>query len=160
MDIKSAIIELTKFSGQLFDHGEPIQEKEIWTFEERHKFRLPEDFKTMLRMFNGVALGGTEVYGISVGYSLEECYEFEHYEVGNQMPVYLVPFSPDGAGNHYCFDTRKKNKDSCLIVFWQHDYSYSDADTPEVTNDSFADWIKKEMIDWTLEYYDYEGNEK
>jgi hypothetical protein len=40
MDIKTAIIELTKFSRLLLDLGDPIQEKEILAFEEKHALRL------------------------------------------------------------------------------------------------------------------------
>jgi len=71
---------------------------------------------------------------------------------------YLVPFSPDGGGNHYCFDTRTINENSCNVVFWQHDYPYSEDDPPEVTNTSFTEWMKEVVIDWTLEDYDYDGN--
>ena len=59
------------------------------------------------------------------------------------MYDYLIPLSPDGGGNHYCFDTRIINNNSCNVVFWQHDYAYTVDDAPEVTNPSFTEWIKQ-----------------
>ncbi|MGP1535871.1 SMI1/KNR4 family protein [Prevotella heparinolytica] len=38
----------------------------------------------------------------------------------------MIPFSPDGSGNFYCFDTKVKTKngDSNQIVFWYSNYIY------------------------------------
>ena len=105
---------------------------------------------------------GKVVYGIDDGsgrYSLEDCYQFEHFEVGNPMPDFLIPFSPDGAGNHYCFDSRQCNEESCNIIFWQHDLEL-EINEVEVVNSSFAHWVKEVVIEWTLEDFDYSGNPK
>ena len=131
----------------------------------KFNLNLPNDYNVLLRKHSGVNLYGTEINGIiqipNLGLtSLEQSYLFEHYEVENIMPLYLIPFSPDGGGNHYCFDTKFNNNTSCPIVFWQHDYTYSNEDLPEVVNTTLADWIKREMIDWTLEDYNYDGSEK
>src|SRR5437868_4869689 len=156
MNILDAIAEIEKFSRDILSLNGPVDEKEIMTFEETYNLILPSDYKVLLKKYNGISLHGVDLYGITEAndsYSLEECYLFEHYEVTNEMPLYLVPFSPDGGGNHYCFDTRLNNDTSCPIVFWQHDYSYSEEDPPEVINSSLADWMKEVMIDWTLEDY-------
>jgi len=92
--------------------------------------------------------------------SLEDAYLYEHNEVNNPMFAYLIPFSPDGAGNHYCFDVRKTNNESCTIIFWQYDYHYTEEDAPEITHPSFTDWFKQVIIDWTLGYIDYDGSLK
>lgn len=162
MRITEAINELKKFSNKILTLGDPCDEKLIAEFEIKYNLNLPIDFKHLIKKHNGVDLLGTSIYGIKdidSSYSLEECYLFEHFEVENKMPAHLVPFSPDGAGNHYCFDT-KLNTDSCPIVFWQHDYNYSDDDLPEVTNNNLAEWIEEVMIKWTLEDYNYDGSEK
>jgi hypothetical protein len=163
MNIFNVISELEKFSNEIFSVNEAIGEEEIIGFETRYNLKLPEDYKILIRNYNGISLYGTQAYGIKEKngvFSLEECYLSEHYEVENEMPFYLVSFSPDGGGNHYCFDTRFNDSKSCPIVFWQHDISYSDENLPEVVNPSLADWIKEVMIDWTLEDYDYDGTEK
>ena len=41
----------------------------------------------------------------------------------------IVPFSPDGYGNHYCFDVKNHN-----IVFWEHDSDYIQ-NKPDITGE-------------------------
>ncbi len=77
----------------------------------------------------------------------------------NPQPLYIVPFHNDGRGNHYYFDTRTLDQFSCKIIFWQHDLDYTLGDS-EIVNDSLADWIKEEVINFTLEDYNYDGSEK
>jgi len=163
MSIGSVISELQLFSSLIISKEKPVDIAKITDFESKYKLSLPNDYKFFLTHFNGINLAGTETYGIfeaDVYPSLESVYIFEHHEVGNPMPDYLIPFSPDGGGNHYCFDTRYINAESCNIVFWQHDYNYSTSDFPELTHKTFASWVKEIVIDWTLEEYDHSGNEK
>ena len=113
MNMLEVIEEIEKFSITILNMGEPLEESVITNFEIKFNLNLPNDYKILLRKHNGVNLYGTEIYGIikiqSLGLtSLEESYLFEHNEVENEMPLYLLPFSPDGGGNHYCFDTRNQ----------------------------------------------------
>jgi cell wall assembly regulator SMI1 len=165
MSILNIITELKKFSSSILSLKNPIDEELIIEFEKNHNVNLPPDYKLLLQQHNGVILYGTEIYGIEkkgveTSYALDNCYIIEHFEVANPMPLYLVPFSPDGGGNHYCFDTRFCDTNSCPIVFWQHDYLYSETNPPEVTNNDLSDWIHEVMIEWTLEDYNYDGSEK
>ena len=163
MNIVEIIKELEKFSSTILGLNASVKKEVIFAFERDKKIQLPLDYKTFLQKYNGITLCGTIIYGlkdISNLYSLEECYQFEHFEVDNPMPLHIVPFSPDGGGNHYCFDTNSINNTSCPIVFWQHDYMYTADDTPEIVNSSFVDWIKEVVIEWTLEDYNYDGTEK
>ena len=57
------------------------------------------------------------------------------------MPAHLVPFSPDGFGNHYCFDVKSHH-----IVFWEHDVDYTQHH-PIVICKSLAEFIQNEMIE-------------
>ena len=163
MNINIIITEIEKFSAEVLSLDTPVDEGLVKSFENKYELKLPSDYKSLLEKYNGIGLYGVNVYGIKefkTSYSLEECYLFEHFEVYNKMPLYLVPFSPDGGGNHYCFDVRFINENSCPIVFWQHDLSYDNEDVPEVVNDSFSEWMKEVMIDWTLEDYNYDGTSK
>lgn len=158
MCINFILKELEKFTVVSFE--EPHEVTVIKEIEKELKIQLPQDYKELLSYSNGVSLGSTEVAGlfpVKTGVSLNKLYEVEHSLTANPMPAYLVPFSPDGAGNHYCFDTTTNNEFSCSIVFWQYDYIYTQDDGPEVTNSSFFQWIKEVMIDWYLENYDYNG---
>lgn len=163
LEITDVINELTLFSDKVLALNPPVAIQVIEAFEKQFNVKLPGDYIAFVQRFNGMNLMGTEVYGIGeeAGVSsLDRKYIIEHQEVGNPMYNYLVPFSHDGYGSHYCFDTSALTKTSCNIVFWQHDHHYSPNDPPEVTNASFAEWVKEVAIDWTLDEYDYDGNSR
>jgi cell wall assembly regulator SMI1 len=159
--IYSVINEILKFSTRVLTVKDGVTEGEIRAFEEKYNLNLPNDYKTFLKRTNGLDLMGAIVYGIndeSVYMSLDRAFKIEHYEVDNEMPIYLIPFSPDGGGNHYCFDSTRCDGESCKVIFWQHNRSYTEENPPEMVNDSFAAWAKEVLVDWTLEDYDYNGN--
>lgn len=163
MNINDIIEMLQLFSDEIITLNNPANQESILLFQSGYNIKLPEDYITFIQKINGLSLMGTTVYGLGEEaweFSLEKNHKREHEEVGNPMYDYLIPFSPDGGGNHYCFDTRTNSRDSCNIVFWQHDYAYTEDDPPEITNTSFTEWLKEVVIDWTLEDYDYNGNEK
>jgi cell wall assembly regulator SMI1 len=155
--------ELMKFNPRLRTFKEGISQEKIQAFEAGHNLSLPNDYKEFLKRTNGFSLRGTTIYGIyddSKTFSLNEAFQIEHFEVENVMPMHFIPFSPDGGGNHYCFDVSRSNQNSCKVVFWQHNLSYDDEFLPEEISDSFVDWAKEVLIDWKLEDYDYDGNDR
>jgi SMI1-KNR4 cell-wall len=156
------ISELLKFSDDILEIGNKIDDNRIENFEKQYSLILPNDFKQFIKNVNGFSLMGTEVYGFDMtkSESIEAVYQFEHFEVREPQYSHLVPFSPDGRGNFYCLDTSKLSNDSCLIVFWVSNYEYTEIDTPEISHKSFLDWVQEVVIDWTLENYDYDGSEK
>lgn len=163
MTVKEVLEEIKKFSKEVLFLGNSIEDNVIENFEFRHNLKLPTEYKILLKECNGIELMGTVIYGLhnqSNVYDLEKCYLFEHFEVENKMPAKLIPFSPDGSGNHYCFDMTMGNAIFSPIIFWQHDYAYTRDDIPEIVYGSLADWMKEVMIDWTLEDYNYDGSEK
>jgi cell wall assembly regulator SMI1 len=163
MSIDEVIKELSLFSNRIITLNEPGNLEDIELFENTLGLKLPNDYKELLKIHNGFDLMGATIYGIgnsSHNRSLEKIHKREHTEVANPLYECLVPFSPDGGGNHYCFDTRTINEGSCNIIFWQHDYPYAVDDPPEITNASFVEWVKEVIIDWTLEDYNYDGSEK
>lgn len=161
--ISEVFEEIQKFSSNLYQLYGAVEGSKIISFEQEYKVALPNDYKLFLSKTNGIDFMGTVVYGIhddTIFKSIGSSYIFEHYEVGNPMPLNLIPFSPDGAGNHYCFDSDNCTSESCEIIFWQHDLSYDLNNPPEVVNESFAEWMKEVLIDWALEDYDYNGNKR
>ncbi len=162
MSIIRTIEELQKFSEDIIELNSPVDFLLVEAFEKKHQLILPNDYKELLTFTNGFSLMGTGILGFNddeTRYDIESLYQAEHYEVGNPQPKYLVPFHNDGRGNHYCFDTRTLNQFSCNIVFWQHDLDYS-LNEPEIVNHNLADWIQEEVIDSTLEDYNYDGSER
>jgi len=162
--IEQVLSELRKFSDKAIEWSHPVKENDIDSFERKYQLNLPADYKYLLIQTNGFELMGNEVYGLNVEdkEDLGKVYHFEHYEVGFSIYSHLVPFSSDGGGNFYCFNTLKltEKKESCQIVFWTSGYEYTITDEPEITHQSFSDWVQEILIDWTLEDYDYNGNEK
>lgn len=155
--------ELSMFSTDILELGNKVSESKLHDFENKIGLKLPNDFKYIICKHNGFSLLGTNVLGInneSKSSSLEDVYNFEHEQTFNKMPKEYIPFSPDGYGNHYCMDVSNIETDYCPIVFWQHDIHYDSFQKVEVCNDSFVDWVKEVVIDWTLEDYNYDGSEK
>lgn len=161
--MKEIFFELNKFSSEILSLNPPVDPNAINKFEELFDLTLPSDYKELLKTYNGLSLMGDQVFGIFTDKrvdSLDSVYEYEHSHSLYRMPNYYIPFSPDGAGNHYCFDVRKLDDLSCPIIFWQSGYQYTRDDVPEVTNNSFENWMKEVLIGWTLEEYDYNGEKR
>lgn len=140
MNIKTTLINNIVNKFNLFPDDEielysPIEEKNILWFEDKFQLRIPQEYKEFLKYSNGLYLSGYVFLGIVQGtdraYGLDSIYDFEHYEAGNEMPKTLLPFSPDGFGNHYCLDIRNGN-----VVFWEHDLDYTKT-FPEIIASSF-----------------------
>lgn len=157
ISIDEVIKHLKKFGEDAIEWFPPIEEQRFICFEKKYHLDLPLDYKNFLLYSNGLSLLGDEIIGFSIESKrdgLEEIYQFEHFDVDNGMPKKLIPFSPDGFGNHYCFDTQNGN-----IVFWEHDCDYTN-NNPQIICNTFVEFLDKEVINKSLEYYDYEGNIK
>jgi len=155
--------ELYRFSEAILSLGPTINDNRLENFEQGLGFKLPSDFKYILKKHNGISLIGKEILGLDEQRgksSLNEVYKFETVEVGNPMPVEFLPFSPDGFGNHYCFNLSKLENEICPVVFWQHEVIYNDINDVEECNPNFLDWMQEVMIDWTLEDTNYDGSDK
>lgn len=156
ISINDVICQLKKFSVDILEWKTPIDKQRILNFENEFYVKLPDEFVILLKETNGFSLMGFEIIGFSRSnceYGLEETYRFEHFDVENIMPSYIVPFSPDGYGNHYCFDVKNHN-----IIFWEHDSDYTQYE-PIVVCKTLAFFLQKIIIDEILKDYDYEGSE-
>lgn len=160
MEKEQIINELLKFDDSLLELGEEVSDNRFEKLEEQIIYKLPETFKSLLKQYNRITLFGATINGLDEKFkdaSLDKLYHIEHFEVENPMPLEFFPFSPDGAGNHYCFDLSNGND---KVYFWQCNVEYEDKTEVEICNNSFYEWIQEVMIDWTLEAYNYDGSEK
>lgn len=160
MEKEEIIFELLKFDSSIIELGESVFDDRFEKLENQVDYKLPETFKSLLKQYNRISLFGGTINGLDVNFrdaSLDKLYHIEHFEVGNPMPLEFFPFSPDGAGNHYCFDL-STGEDK--VYFWQHDVEYENKTDVELCNNSFYEWIQEVLIDWTLEDYNYDGSEK
>lgn len=111
---------------------------------------LPEDYIYFLRRFNGFSLFGDEVLGIGNQQNdLFTLTKWEQNESNNLMPIYIIPFSAVGNGDHYCFDLKDglNENGQCPIIYWQ--WNYSTEENYEIVNSSFVEWLK-ELIEDSL----------
>lgn len=112
-EMDEVIVELQKFTPQVLDWRQPVNSVLIERFESRFNVKLPEDYKYLLNVTNGFSLMGDVVLGMTdeqYGEDLFSVYQFEHFEVVVPQYKHLIPFSPDGGGNFYCFDTHVKTR--------------------------------------------------
>ena len=102
---------------------------------------LPEDYIFFMNWSNWFSVFGLEILGIGNEKSdLIENIKWEQNESNNLMPIYIIPFSPVGNGDFYCFDIKNGLKDGiCPVIYWQWDYS--SPDEYEYLADSFVDWL-------------------
>ena len=95
------LLELRKFSESILEVNPPVDPKTIEYFERAHQLVSPSDYKCFLQVYNRVTPIGATVYGIFgkvLPVSLEDAYQFEHYNARNSVPLELVPFSPMAGG--------------------------------------------------------------
>ncbi|GAO44068.1 SMI1/KNR4 family protein [Flavihumibacter petaseus] len=162
MMLADILNSLYLFSDKVMFLNPPAREHAINFFQEKYSLQLPDEYVEFIKYHNGFALMGDSLYGVGQEHgqkSMDRLYHVQHQEVLNPMFPNLVPFSPDGYGNHYCFDLNTLEDGSCKIVFWQHDVDYTH-EAPEVTNDSFYSWIQEVIIDWTFENYGFDGRKR
>ncbi len=111
---------------------------------------LPEDYIFFMNWSNGLYVFGLDILGIGNERSdLIENINWEQKKSNNLMPKHIIPFSPVGNGDFYCFDIKDGLKDGvCPVIYWQWDYS--SPNDYEYLADSFVDWLAitmNEMIE-------------
>ncbi|MEZ5050682.1 MAG: SMI1/KNR4 family protein [Saprospiraceae bacterium] len=113
-------------------------------------YRLPEDFEYFLKWSNGFSLFGTEILGFeNKEFDILKTVSREQNDTNNLMPSHIIPFSPMGNGDFYCFDLKEglDGDGLCPIIYWQ--WNYSSPERYEKVNDSFIEWLK-ELIEHSL----------
>lgn len=152
--VVSLINELEKFDKSIVSLWNAASEQEIEDTEVHIGQVLPDEYKEFIRISNGLEF--TCDYILRVGnnvspsaFSMNEVYDFEHFESYNPMPPHVIPFAPDGYGNHYCFDM----KNNGVVIFWQHDINYKEHQ-PEIVYESMVAMIREVFINWSEMNYD------
>lgn len=99
--------------------------------------QLPDDFKEFLQAF-GASSWPEMIYGISSRQGFDIVYQtnWERIEAAPPLPEHIIPFSPDGWGNHYCLDTASHG----TVIFWNHEDTAEQA--VEMTHESFTVWLE------------------
>ncbi|WP_309398424.1 SMI1/KNR4 family protein [Cerasicoccus maritimus] len=121
-----------------FDKSEsPITETQIEGAENLIGVSFPEEYKKVIREFNGAygdvdfPIPGSE-YGGSMGIWLslspwdrETIWSSLSAWNEHELSEKIIPFGEDGGGNWICFDYRE-NKEEPSIVYWFHEIGGDD----------------------------------
>jgi len=146
--IDEIIKSLNKYPNDIWwlETIQKIIEKDLSELEKKINYKFPKDFRYFLLKYNWISIPWEYVYWIKKDTSkilpidIYNNYITEHdKKIANPMPKYLVPFSPNGRWDHYCFN-KKDNK----IYFWQHDcsdYSWN----PNYECDIFTEWLENSI---------------
>lgn len=108
--------------------------------ERRLAVRLPESYRAFLSEFGWGRFADDEIYGL--GSDVPSHLDLVRNAVAEQtvmeplMPHGLVPVMNDGAGNHYCLNTRSFCGNECPVVFWDHELAQDEFISP-----SFDLWL-------------------
>lgn len=149
-DVFKLIMELREYDSSIVSFEDAASEQHITETESHIGRALPVEYKEFVRRHNGLDFTCDYILRVGndvqpVAYSLNDVYDFEHCDAYNPMPPDLIPFAPDGYGNHYCFDMAQNG----AVVFWQHDLQYGSDRHPKVVYKSMAEMIREVFIDWS-----------
>lgn len=114
--------------------------------------KLPASYTTFLKEVGFADLGSDTIYGLgpdaTKATSVLENMVTESTMANPPMLSYLIPLMNDGAGNHYCLDTRRIKAGDCPVVLWVHDDPLQELQKPERVASSFCKWLDK-LLDET-----------
>lgn len=108
---------------------------------------LPDDYLFFLNWSNGIYIVGIELLGVgNEKFDLLSHIKREQNDTNNLIPKHIIPFSPVGNGDYYCFDIKEGLKEGvCPVIYWQWDYSTPD--NYEFLAGSFVDWLATTIND-------------
>lgn len=102
--------------------------------------KLPASYRWFLRQYGWARFAHEELCGVGDALPAHlDVVENTQFERANdaKMPASLVTILADGAGNHYCLDTKRvTGRDECAVVFWDHERQASDP-----VADDFGRWL-------------------
>ncbi len=155
--------ELKKYSVKICKVYPGVRDQELLDFENKIGYFLPLNFKAFLKRCNGFELVSEKIYGINHDNNLNiyQNYLWEKDESDNPIWPHLLPISPDGSGSHYCLDlkTITNDKKECNVIYWQHDYDFTEKDQPDIDTDTLIDFLW-ELLERIKESNDYDGSDK
>jgi len=141
MEFRTLSKRLREFSDR--ECGQGVSTEHIVRAEVALGVSLPSSYRAFLREFGWVCVKHLAVFGLGddvpiylelINVTLRERGELQPF-----LPPLLVPLMNDGAGSHYCLDTRVFLKDECNVVFWNHELGQDQV--PMVISPSFAEWL-------------------
>jgi cell wall assembly regulator SMI1 len=129
--------------------GRGATAEQIMEAEQTLKVAFPESYRAFLRDFGWGGVGHIEIFGLGddvpAYLDLISVTRSERTEMRPQMPTFLIPIMNDGAGNHYCLDTRQFFERECAVVFWDHELG--EYQQIERVASTFEEWLQAMLDD-------------
>jgi cell wall assembly regulator SMI1 len=123
--------------------GKGASQEEVRIAEINLGVTFPKSFRQFLNEYGWARFGHQELYGL--GRDVPAYLELIRNTRAEREKMHpfllpdLVPLMNDGAGNHYCLDTRMMKEGECPVVFWNHELGENQ--DPERVSDDFVNWI-------------------
>lgn len=129
--------------------GKGASEEEISRCEQELEQRLPESYRQFLRRYGWGYFGDLGlIRGLGADIPVEWLPGTELTRVALDerngplcLPVNLVPFNENGAGDWYALDLRQLNGEEAAVVFVSHEHSTAGNVSGERVAESFAEWV-------------------
>jgi cell wall assembly regulator SMI1 len=129
--------------------GQGATDSEIAAAERELGVTFPSVFRSYLAEFGFLEFGSAEFYGLGAGVpahlNLVRNTVAERTEFHPHIPSHLIPFMPNGGGDHYCVDLSARADDP-PVVFWNHELDT--AQQPEQLADTFSSWLLHHTEEW------------
>lgn len=110
---------------------------------------FPAVFRRYLSEFGYLEIRSAELYGLGAGVpqhlDLVRNTKAERSEFHPYIPHHLIPFLPNGGGDHYCIDL-SSGADDPPVVFWNHELDSEQR--PPLLADRFTSWLLQHTNDW------------
>jgi hypothetical protein len=130
--------------------GRGATEEEIVIAEQRLEVTFPPRFRSYLCECGYLEFGSAEFYGLGAGVpnhlDLVRNTIAERTEYHPQIPGHLVPFMPNGCGDHYCIDLSTRSDDP-PVVFWDHEL-INTKQKPQRLAETFSSWLLEHTHEW------------
>lgn len=125
------------------EHGSGATEDQLRATEDSLRLVIPSSYKEFLRRYGWAESSTEHVYGVGgdvpIHLDLVRNTHTERSEAHPLLPPFLLPVMNDGAGNHYCLDTRAPSDQEAPVVLWNHELGADQ--TLESLYDSFHFWL-------------------
>ncbi|MCP4325787.1 MAG: SMI1/KNR4 family protein [Alteromonadales bacterium] len=122
---------------------------EIESVENELGVKLPDSYCAFQLKLGDFDEGFLDIYSVRSpqdgNINIAGITRMEQNECEPKMPQHLIPFSDNGGGDSYCFDTSDPNKSECRVVFWDH--TASEDQKPEIVACDFLEWIENEIME-------------
>lgn len=147
MNFEGLKVRLDGFTRKKFGRG--ATDTEIKDAERILGVVLSASYRHFLRDFGWGGVEHFEIFGLGLDVphylDLINITRRERMEMEPAIPNSLVPLMNDGAGNHYCLDTRQMRKGECPVVFWDHELGKEQE--PSLIARSFDLWLLELLND-------------